>query len=55
MSPCQGEGRGFDSRLALAEISKKPMEGFFFFMAKGNAVEYTEKWNAFYQNISFMI
>ena len=24
MSPCQGEGRGFDSRLALSEISKKP-------------------------------
>ncbi len=24
-------------------------------MAKGNAVEYTEKRNAFYQNISFMI
>ena len=24
MSPCQGEGRGFDSRLALSKIKKKP-------------------------------
>ena len=31
MSPCQGEGRGFDSRLALSKIEKKPdFTGFFF-------------------------
>lgn len=24
MSPCQGEGRGFDSRLALSKKEKKP-------------------------------
>ena len=32
MSPCQGEGRGFDSRLALSQIRKKPdFAGFFCF------------------------
>ena len=34
VSPCQGEGRGFESRLALEEPDRKSI-GFFYFIQKG--------------------
>ena len=47
MSPCQGEGRGFDSRLALSKKRKKPdFAGFFFYddlLANWDLLEKGEK------------
>ena len=42
-SPCQGEGRGFDPRLALFYCPETPiLSGFCFFIVKGilNTLEY---------------
>ena len=47
MSPCQGEGRGFDSRLALSKIKKKPdLQASFLYddlLANGDLLEKGEK------------